>query len=485
MAGENDLTLDTDQKDSFRTRKRRRRVFLFAVLIFAAGFLGILMVRLPVNGMHPSLFRRRLCFYKHGFIDREYTGMAEYGGDFWFVKEGKTDPSFGGFVKTPQGWFLIHEGKTDTEFNGFVNDGVFCWYLQEGSFSPDAEGVFYGEVKKETGWWNVRHGQVVFGDDVVKKNRSWWRVERGRVNFSYDGIAENQYGKWYVSNGEVDFSGSGTALFGGSAYQVEKGRVMEEISSVRTRFIAHRGLSAQAPENTVRAFTEAGKAGFWGCETDVRETADHRFVIMHDDTFERMCGVSSRPGELTAEEIRKLRIISGKHLEDWSDDESALRVAFLEDYLEVCLQYDMVPVIEIKDSAQAQNETDQKRVRALFDTVKGIMGNREVIFISFDFESLRQLCRISREEQADHVSLQCLSRDPEHVPVSECSELGIGVDLYYKEADPPFISAMHEKNLEVNTWTVNDTEPVFALMQAGIDYVTTNRILWLDFKGTK
>ena len=46
--------------------------------------------------------------------------------------------------------------------------------------------------------------------------------------------------------------------------------------------LAHRGLHATQPENTMGAFAAAQKLGVDGIETDVRLSADGRPVIMHD-----------------------------------------------------------------------------------------------------------------------------------------------------------------------------------------------------------
>ena len=46
--------------------------------------------------------------------------------------------------------------------------------------------------------------------------------------------------------------------------------------------IAHRGFRAVAPENTLPAFEEAGKAGFTGAECDTYRTKDGVWVISHD-----------------------------------------------------------------------------------------------------------------------------------------------------------------------------------------------------------
>lgn len=47
--------------------------------------------------------------------------------------------------------------------------------------------------------------------------------------------------------------------------------------------LAHRGLSAAAPENTVEAFLAATSAGADGIELDVQQTADEALVVYHDD----------------------------------------------------------------------------------------------------------------------------------------------------------------------------------------------------------
>ncbi|MGC9041154.1 MAG: glycerophosphodiester phosphodiesterase, partial [Roseiflexus sp.] len=54
-----------------------------------------------------------------------------------------------------------------------------------------------------------------------------------------------------------------------------------------TLVIAHRGASAYAPENTMRAFELAARQGADMCELDVQRTADGVLVVFHDDTTAR------------------------------------------------------------------------------------------------------------------------------------------------------------------------------------------------------
>ena len=56
------------------------------------------------------------------------------------------------------------------------------------------------------------------------------------------------------------------------------------------RNFAHRGYfgkDQRPPENSLPAFAAAAKNGY-GIELDVQFTSDHRLVVFHDDTLDRM-----------------------------------------------------------------------------------------------------------------------------------------------------------------------------------------------------
>ncbi len=74
------------------------------------------------------------------------------------------------------------------------------------------------------------------------------------------------------------------------------------------RLIAHRGgvVDAHRPENSLAALREAVRRGYWMVEVDIQESKDGRLVVQHDD-FWKSYGDRRSPGEMTWEEIRKLR----------------------------------------------------------------------------------------------------------------------------------------------------------------------------------
>jgi len=73
---------------------------------------------------------------------------------------------------------------------------------------------------------------------------------------------------------------------------------------------AHRGLHSRdklVPENSIEAFRLAAAAGY-GIELDVQLSKDGYLMVFHDDTLDRVCGVSGRVDEFTYEELMQLRL---------------------------------------------------------------------------------------------------------------------------------------------------------------------------------
>lgn len=76
-------------------------------------------------------------------------------------------------------------------------------------------------------------------------------------------------------------------------------------------YIAHRGLHNKEqgiPENSMKAFAAAIEKGY-AIENDIHLTADGEIVVFHDDTLDRVCGVSGKVEEKTLRELKELRLL--------------------------------------------------------------------------------------------------------------------------------------------------------------------------------
>ena len=76
------------------------------------------------------------------------------------------------------------------------------------------------------------------------------------------------------------------------------------------RVIGHRGTAATAPENSLKGFRAAADAGIEWVEFDVRLSADHVPVVVHDATLARTAGIEAKISQTTAADIARL---SGTH----------------------------------------------------------------------------------------------------------------------------------------------------------------------------
>ena len=70
--------------------------------------------------------------------------------------------------------------------------------------------------------------------------------------------------------------------------------------------MAHRGFSAQAPENTIPAFQMCKDNRVTAAELDVQMLADGTIVVLHDDNLKRTAGIDKNVWEVTYSEIKDL-----------------------------------------------------------------------------------------------------------------------------------------------------------------------------------
>ncbi|MEK6649391.1 MAG: glycerophosphodiester phosphodiesterase family protein, partial [Bacteroidota bacterium] len=145
---------------------------------------------------------------------------------------------------------------------------------------------------------------------------------------------------------------------------------------------AHRGLSSQAPENTLAAFRRAVEAGADMLELDVHLTADDRVAVIHDRTLQRTTTGNGGVRSYTSGEISEFDAGS------WFDPEfTTERVPMLEDVLAVARDRCLLNV-ELKSHAFHQERPGIFERRVLDAVRNGGMLDR-TIFTSFDHRLVR------------------------------------------------------------------------------------------------
>ncbi|ADV60599.1 glycerophosphoryl diester phosphodiesterase [Isosphaera pallida ATCC 43644] len=239
-------------------------------------------------------------------------------------------------------------------------------------------------------------------------------------------------------------------------------------------YISHRGESADAPENTMAAFRLAWERDVDAIELDVHLSKDDRLVVIHDADTQRTCGVSLKVKDSTYDQLKGLDAGS------WKDAKYAGEpLPLLEQVLETIPQGKRC-FIEIKVGPEA--------VPALVKAIE-TSGKKpeQLAVISFNAETVAESKR--RLPEIPAYFLSGFRRDKEtgewNITFDQLIELAKtlkadGLDLYYQG---PFDRAAVEKvksaGLGLYVWTVDDPEAARALIDLGIDGVTTNKARWL------
>ena len=244
-------------------------------------------------------------------------------------------------------------------------------------------------------------------------------------------------------------------------------------------YVAHRGLSAEAPENTVRAFLLAGQRGFDAMETDIRRTKDGQLVLMHDDSMKRMCGVDKRICDLTRQELDEIPVTGGRRADEWKDDPEARRVPDLKEYLVICRDYDMVPMMELKDNWNMLEPLPDEYLRQIAAEVKEVMEDRPVIFVSFNLNSLIALKRVLAEEgMGDQAVIHHLVKQIDTNRLDEYLLMGIHLSIRGKSNKLRDIRRAKKAGIKVVVWTIDDKDDARLYIREQVDWLASNRQLW-------
>jgi len=231
------------------------------------------------------------------------------------------------------------------------------------------------------------------------------------------------------------------------------------------RMTAHRGYSSVAPENTLPAFRAAGEAGFWGAECDISPTKDGVWILMHDDTVDRMTDGEGRVGDLTFDEIRALTIDAGSHVEDFP----GTKVPTLTEYLDVCRAYGLHPVIEIKECAPA----------ASMDSLALLLSSREekamFTLITFGREQAVRIKQLLPETPV-YLLLGGAPGEAFSEAVQFCVDNGLdGLDFAFVWGRSD-VKLAQKAGLKTMVWTLDELEDAEKFYRWGVRDITTNTL---------
>ena len=236
-------------------------------------------------------------------------------------------------------------------------------------------------------------------------------------------------------------------------------------TSQNVELVAHRGFRAVAPENTAPAFEEAGKAGFYGAECDVYRTADGVWVIHHDPITYRMTGGFNMIEDKTYDELMSETVDNGSNIESYD----SLKMCTFKEYLEICSQYSMTPVIELKSANNTEYYSELLDILAEFPDLKPV-------FISFHYEDLTAMRKLT--DAPCWYLVQEITDEDIKMALALGGDCGIDFNYAKEENTDEVIQKCIDAGLTVGAWTVNEPEAVDRLASLGVVYITTDNITY-------
>jgi glycerophosphoryl diester phosphodiesterase len=215
--------------------------------------------------------------------------------------------------------------------------------------------------------------------------------------------------------------------------------------------VAHRTGGTLAFENSAEGIKKAAAYDAVGSETDVQRTADGKYIINHDNTFERLYGVDKKPSEMTLAEIRKLRTKDGE------------KVPTLEELLDTAKKENIRLYIELKGSTADRRMVDDV-VRIV--RKKGMTRDTALISLKYDVLDYAE----SRYPEFETGYLYFLS-------FGDTTKLNVD-DLIIEEqiATGANISALKMGGKRVIVWTVNEEKYLEKLLAGNADGIITDKV---------
>ena len=222
----------------------------------------------------------------------------------------------------------------------------------------------------------------------------------------------------------------------------------------RVAIVAHRGYSAAAPENTIASCNSARGFADW-VEFDVRVALDNQLILMHDGTVDRTTNGSGDVGTMTLAELRQLDAGA------WFSPSFSGELVPLMSEAVLATMPDMRPFIERKTGSAAM----------YVDLIRALRIEHQAVVIAFDWNFLEELEALLPAVRTGALGSEALT--PTEIQAIQSRGIDF-IDWAHGTVTAETVDLVHAYGMELHVWTVNDADRMQALIDSGIDGITTD-----------
>ena len=223
------------------------------------------------------------------------------------------------------------------------------------------------------------------------------------------------------------------------------------------KMIAHRAGGVLGPENTTDGLKLASGHGAYAGEIDVQRTKDGNYVVNHDDTFKRSCGVDKKVSDMTLDEIRELKV------KNPADPHKEGKVATYAEMLDEAKADHIRLYVELKGKT-----ADQQMADDLYEITKEHGMSDQCTFISLDYPLVSYIETSYPEMETGYLCYFSFG----DIADMNCDELL----LEEETATSDNIAKIHQAGKKVGVWTVETVNGMNDMMWAQADYIITDEV---------
>lgn len=220
---------------------------------------------------------------------------------------------------------------------------------------------------------------------------------------------------------------------------------------------AHRGDSANAPENTMAAIKLANENGADIIEIDVRQTKDGRYILMHDENLVRTTGENERVGVLDYEYISTLD--AGSY---FSEEYAGEKIPTLEEVVAYAVEEDIFLNIELKPA-----KTDQNYEDGIVEIIEAYDYVDKCVVASINYDTIANVKKLNPDITTAYIMTMAFGEfeDLQYADI---------FSVRHNFVDSTMVNSIHQKGKKIYAWTANKEDDIKDLLLLDVDSIITD-----------
>jgi glycerophosphoryl diester phosphodiesterase len=239
---------------------------------------------------------------------------------------------------------------------------------------------------------------------------------------------------------------------------------------------AHRGASKEFPENTMPAFASAVQLGADFIETDIHITRDNKFAVIHDDSVERITNGTGKVTDYTMNELKRLDAgynFTADGGKSYPFRGKGITLSSLDELLEA------FPSCKFNLDIKEKNP---EQIKYFADIIEKYKAHDRIITASKYLSNLKAVRKIKPAIATSFSVLETLGilfLYKSGLIFLKSNFKGISLQIpekygNFNVVNKSFIKQVHEKDLQVHVWTVDDEDDMRRLIEFGVDGIMSN-----------